>query len=147
MSGIAFSITDAVNEAKDKVHYLESLKQFFDRLDKPDAVPQDASDVVRQLTAAIKSVESTSRHHAKTGFLGLVLSEARELHASYLIDTTSLVLGFISADDFVCEPLAKIHYDERGTRRLLDENPKRNRRQIDVNRRRKSSPQHLDPHR
>ena len=70
-----YSISDALNETKDKVRYLESLKRHFDELYR-DATPASIMNTaLPNILTAIKQMESVSRYYARQGFLGLLFTK------------------------------------------------------------------------
>lgn len=81
------SITDAVNETKDKRKFLESIARFLEQLQpSPGAAavsPRTLIDnVIPQLMAALKQMDSVSRHFARSGFLGYLFTKV--LHCTAL---------------------------------------------------------------
>jgi len=69
---IFFRITDAQNETKDKVKYLEALRRHLEQLHaetKPIAI---VNVVLPTLIGAIKQMDAISRFYARTGYLGLL---------------------------------------------------------------------------
>ncbi|RDD45872.1 Dynein heavy chain 5, axonemal [Trichoplax sp. H2] len=68
-------ITEAVNETKDKVKYLESLKKYIDQLYHNNSPTQIASNVLPMLFNNIRQMDSISRAYARSGYLGLFLSK------------------------------------------------------------------------
>ncbi|ESO89151.1 hypothetical protein LOTGIDRAFT_229063 [Lottia gigantea] len=72
---IDVGITDAMNDTKDKVKYLESLRRHFDQLYN-DATPHSIMNTaIPGLTNSIKQMESISRYYGRVGFLGIVLAK------------------------------------------------------------------------
>ncbi|KAK6187606.1 hypothetical protein SNE40_005595 [Patella caerulea] len=72
---IDVSITDAMNDTKDKVKYLESLRRHFDHLYN-DATPHSIMNTALPgLTNSIKQMESISRYYGRVGFLGIILAK------------------------------------------------------------------------
>jgi dynein heavy chain len=70
-----YRITDGMNETKDKVRYLESLRRHFDLL-YADATPYIIiNTAVPGLLNTIKQMDSVSRFYARQGFLGLLLTK------------------------------------------------------------------------
>jgi dynein heavy chain len=75
-----FSITDAQNEIKDKVKYLESLKrhleQFYD-----GATPWSImNSALPNLMTSVKQMDSISRYYARQGFLGYLFTKVSKPH-------------------------------------------------------------------
>ena len=73
------SITDALNETKDKVKYLEALKKYFDQLAGATTVNAICSNTLPGLMASVRQMDSISRYYARTGFLGLLFSKVRRI--------------------------------------------------------------------
>lgn len=72
---IYFSITDAMNDTKDKVKYLESLRRHFDQL-YHDATPASIiNNAIPGITNSVRQMDSISRYYARTGFLGLMFTK------------------------------------------------------------------------
>ena len=70
-----YSITEAVNETKDKVKYLESLKKYLDQLYLNASPTQIIANVLPVLFNNIRQMDSISRAYARSGYLGLFLSK------------------------------------------------------------------------
>ncbi|XP_067674368.1 uncharacterized protein [Haliotis asinina] len=69
------SITDAMNDTKDKVKYLDSLRRYFDQL-YTEATPHSImNSAIPGLTNGIKQMDSISRYYGRTGFLGVILTK------------------------------------------------------------------------
>ncbi|XP_041355189.1 dynein gamma chain, flagellar outer arm-like isoform X3 [Gigantopelta aegis] len=69
------SITDAMNDTKDKVKYLESLRRAFDHM-YHEATPHSIMNIaIPGLTNSIKQMDSVSRYYGRVGFLGLILTK------------------------------------------------------------------------
>lgn len=66
------SISDAYNDARDKVRYLEVLKQVFEQLHSNQTPMTAASNVLPSLSNAVKQMMGQSRVYAKSGFLGFL---------------------------------------------------------------------------
>lgn len=69
---ILYSISDAYNDARDKVRYLEMLRQVFEQLQSNQTPMTAASNVLPLLSNAVKQMMSQSRVYAKSGFLGFL---------------------------------------------------------------------------
>nr|CAB3238689.1 dynein gamma chain, flagellar outer arm-like [Phallusia mammillata] len=66
------SITDAQNETKDKVKYLEALRRHLEQLHH-EMNPVSAINIIMPtLTGAIRQMDSISKFYARTGYLGLL---------------------------------------------------------------------------
>ncbi|KAK2146614.1 hypothetical protein LSH36_594g02033, partial [Paralvinella palmiformis] len=70
-------ITDAMNETKDKVRYLESLKRHLDQLYSGASPSMIINSALPGLVHVIKQMDSVSRFYARQGFLGLLLTKVR----------------------------------------------------------------------
>ena len=70
-----FSITDAMNETKDKVKYLESLKRHLDQLYSGATPVSIMNTALPGLLNAVKQMDSISRFYARSGFLGLLFAK------------------------------------------------------------------------
>ncbi|XP_069110280.1 uncharacterized protein, partial [Argopecten irradians] len=69
------SITDAMNDTKDKVKYLESLRRHFDQL-YHDATPASIiNNAIPGITNSVRQMDSISRYYARVGFLGLMFTK------------------------------------------------------------------------
>ena len=78
------SITDSLNDTKDKVKYLESLKRPFDQLYQ-DANPANIiNNAIPGLVNSIKQMDSISRYYARTGFLGILLTKVNGISTLWL---------------------------------------------------------------
>ncbi|BFZ10052.1 hypothetical protein BsWGS_13093 [Bradybaena similaris] len=69
------SITDGLNDTKDKVRYMESLKRHFEQMDHNASPANIISNVLPGLMNAMKQMDSVSRFYARTGFLGTLLTK------------------------------------------------------------------------
>ena len=69
------SITDAFNETKDKVKYLEALKKYFDQLYGGSTVSAICNTTLPGLMASVRQMDSISRFYARSGYLGLLFSK------------------------------------------------------------------------
>ena len=69
------SITDAQNECRDKVKFLESLKRPIDYFYQ-DASPMTCINVaIPALCTSMRTIESVSRYYARQGYLGLLFTK------------------------------------------------------------------------
>ncbi len=69
------SITDAQNECRDKVKFLESLRRPIDQF-YHEATPSSCiSTALPGLCMAMRTVESVSRYYARQGYLGLLFTK------------------------------------------------------------------------
>jgi dynein heavy chain len=70
------SITDAFNETKDKVKYLDSLKRYFEQLYLPNITVSTLSNsVLPGLMATVRQMDAISRYYARTGYLGVLFTK------------------------------------------------------------------------
>ncbi|KAL4232681.1 hypothetical protein ACF0H5_007369 [Mactra antiquata] len=70
------AITDGMNDTKDKVKFLESLKRHFDQLYSVDSTPSTIiNTAIPGLANSVKQMDSISRYYARTGFLGLMFTK------------------------------------------------------------------------
>lgn len=65
-------ITDAVNETKDKVRYLESMKRSLDQLYGGATPSSMINTALPGIMTAVRQLDSVSRYYARQGFLGLI---------------------------------------------------------------------------
>ena len=70
-----FSITDAFNETKDKVKYLESLRKYFDQLNVGNSLVNICGHTLPGLMASVRLMDAISRYYARNGYLGLLFSK------------------------------------------------------------------------
>ena len=81
---ISGSITDAVNETKDKRKFLESLAKYLEQLQpvagQPPPTPAIIEEVIPAMTNALIQMDSVSRHFARSGFLGYLFMRVCFLH-------------------------------------------------------------------
>ena len=65
-----------MNDTKDKVKFLESLKRHFDQLYSMDSTPANIiNTALPGLANSVKQMDSISRYYARTGFLGLMFTK------------------------------------------------------------------------
>ncbi|XP_060567478.1 dynein axonemal heavy chain 5-like [Ruditapes philippinarum] len=70
------AITDGMNDTKDKVKFLESLKRHFDQLYSVESTPSSIiNTAIPGLANSVKQMDSISRYYARTGFLGLMFTK------------------------------------------------------------------------
>ena len=68
-------ITDAINECRDKVKFLEMLKRSIDQF-YHDATPLSCvTTALPGLCTSMRTVESVSRYYARQGYLGLLFTK------------------------------------------------------------------------
>ena len=72
---LLYSITDAFNETKDKVKYLESLHKYFDQLHVGNSLVNICSNTLPGLMASVRQMDAISRYYARSGYLGLLFSK------------------------------------------------------------------------
>ena len=65
-------LTDAINETKDKVKYLESLRRYFDQLNDGYSPVHFANVTIPAIISAVRQMDNISKFYAKTGFLGVI---------------------------------------------------------------------------
>lgn len=76
---MCFSITDAMNDTKDKVRYLESLKRPLEQLYHGATPATIMGQAIPTLMHSVKQMDSVSRFYARQGFLGLLFTKVRGL--------------------------------------------------------------------
>lgn len=70
-----YRITDAINEAKDKVKYMESLRRPLEML-YHGATPQSMMQTALPgLVNNVKQMDSISRYYSRSGFLGIFFTK------------------------------------------------------------------------
>ncbi|XP_071954985.1 uncharacterized protein [Antedon mediterranea] len=69
------SITDAANETKDKVKYLEALRRHFEQLYNGATPASMVNTALPGLVNSVKQMESISRFYARGGYLGLLFTK------------------------------------------------------------------------
>jgi Dynein heavy chain, N-terminal region 1 len=82
-------LTDAINDTKDKVRFLESLERHFEQFYNGTSPAALLGTVLPSLVNAIVSVESVSKFYAQQGFLGLLFTKVgfsarMNLNSAYL---------------------------------------------------------------
>jgi dynein heavy chain len=68
-------ITDAQNECRDKVKFLESLKRSIDQFYYEATPVSCITTALPSLCTAMRTVESVSRYYARQGYLGLLFTK------------------------------------------------------------------------
>lgn len=72
---LSCSITEAVNETKDKVKYMDSLKRPIEML-YHGATPQTIMQTALPgLVNNVKQMDSISRYYSRSGFLGIFFTK------------------------------------------------------------------------
>ena len=90
------SITDAYNDARDKVKYLEVLKQVFEQLQCNQTPMTVATNVLPSLCNAVKQMMGQSKVYAKSGFLGFLFMKVFVLYFIFIyVFTFDFVIWFI----------------------------------------------------
>lgn len=71
---LSYRITDAFNNARDRVHYLEALSPHLDPLGAgpPPSPSQIISITLPSLMVTMKQMEGVSRVYARSGYLGIL---------------------------------------------------------------------------
>ncbi|XP_022081686.1 dynein gamma chain, flagellar outer arm-like [Acanthaster planci] len=69
------SITDAANETKDKVKYLEALRRHFEHLYHSASPADIINTALPGLANNVKQMDSISRFYARSGYLGLLFTK------------------------------------------------------------------------
>ncbi|XP_041462850.1 dynein heavy chain 8, axonemal-like [Lytechinus variegatus] len=69
------SITDAANETKDKVKYLEALRRHFELLYHGATPISIVNGALPGLMSSVKQMDSISRFYARKGYLGLLFTK------------------------------------------------------------------------
>ena len=65
-----------MNDTKDKVKFLESLKRHFDQLYSVDSTPSSIiNTAIPGLANSVKQMDSISRYYSRAGFLGLMFTK------------------------------------------------------------------------
>ncbi len=90
-------ITDAQNECRDKVKFLETLRRSIDQF-YHEATPMSCvSTALPGLCTAMRAVESVSRYYARQGYLGLLFTKVTNqlvsVMSEYLLEMSESVEG------------------------------------------------------
>lgn len=64
-----------MNETKDKVKYLESLRRYLIQLYQNASPSQIINTAIPGLMTCVKQMDSISRFYNRTGFLGLLFTK------------------------------------------------------------------------
>ena len=74
-------ITDAYNNARDRVRYLETLSPHLESLSaSPPPTPSTViANVLPALGSAFRQMDGLSRVYARTGYLGVILTKVGQL--------------------------------------------------------------------
>ena len=65
-----------MNDTKDKVKFLESLKRHFDQLYSVESTPATIiNTAIPGLANSVKQMDSISRYYSRAGFLGLMFTK------------------------------------------------------------------------
>ena len=84
-----------MNDTKDKVKFLESLKRHFDQLYSIDSTPATIiNTAIPGLANSVKQMDSISRYYSRAGFLGLMFTKVFEP-----LYRKSKTLGFVPSKD------------------------------------------------
>ena len=71
-------LTDAFNNARDRVRYLEVLSPHLEALEAHPSLPSLLTTVLPALTSSVKHMEGLSRAYARSGYLGILFTKVRE---------------------------------------------------------------------
>lgn len=70
-----YSLTDAINETKDKVKYLDSLRKYFDQLNDGSSPLLIANVTIPAIASAVRQMDNISKFYARTGYLGVIFAK------------------------------------------------------------------------
>ena len=65
-------ITDAFNNARDHVRYLQALAPHLEALQSNPTIQSVTSSILPAFTAAVKQLDGLSRAYARSGYLGIL---------------------------------------------------------------------------
>ena len=74
----AYRLTDAFNNARDRVHYLETLSPHLEALHSslpPPSPSTVTTTILPALGAAMRQMEGLSRAYARSGYLGILFTK------------------------------------------------------------------------
>lgn len=71
----SFRLTDAINETKDKVKYLDSIRRYFDQLNDGYSPMHIANVTIPAITSAVRQMDNISKFYARTGYLGVIFAK------------------------------------------------------------------------
>lgn len=93
-------ITDAQNECRDKVKFLESLKRPIDQF-YHDAMPISCiNTALPGLCSAMRTVESVSRYYARHGYLGLLFTKVTNQLVNICKEYLSEIATSVNGEEF-----------------------------------------------
>lgn len=114
-------ITDAQNECRDKVKFLESLKRPIDQFYQ-DATPQTCMNTALPgLCTAMRTIESVSRYYARQGYLGLLFTKVTNQVVNILKEYVS-ELAILVENEEQFWPIVLKEIEENGLLSLKDVN-------------------------
>ena len=73
-----YRLTDAFNNARDRVRYLEVLSPHLEALEAHPSLPSLLATVLPALTSSVRHMEGLSRAYARSGYLGILFTKVRE---------------------------------------------------------------------
>ena len=71
----SYRLTDAFNNARDRVRYLESLSPHLEALEASLSLPSTLSTLLPSITTAVRQMEGLSRAYARSGYLGILFTK------------------------------------------------------------------------
>uniref|UniRef100_A0A1I8IU51 DHC_N1 domain-containing protein n=1 Tax=Macrostomum lignano TaxID=282301 RepID=A0A1I8IU51_9PLAT len=97
---VDIAITDAVNDARDKLKYLDSLKKYLEDLYSPSVTPGFIiNQTIPSALITMKQMDSASRYYSRSGFMGQLFNQV----------ANQLVLCF---KDYLRAPAGQRHDDQ-----------------------------------
>ena len=89
-------ITDAQNECRDKVKFLETLKRPIDQFYQEATPIACINTALPDLCTAMRTIESVSRYYARQGYLGLLFTKANSTTSTHMPSIISLLIIFVN---------------------------------------------------
>lgn len=72
---LSYRLTDAFNNARDRVRYLESLSPHLEALEANPPLPSILSSLLTAISTSVKQMEGLSRAYARSGYLAILFTK------------------------------------------------------------------------
>ncbi len=87
-------MSNALNEARDKVKYLENLRRHLEQLGDDVSIVHVINHLLPAIASNIRQTDSSSRYYARTGYLGLICAKVDHFYPSHRLRSPTFIFIF-----------------------------------------------------